>query len=186
MAQVEVITKDDIIEVLTNQWLTKPEMFKRLPPIREQSTVKVINDYLETLIKKGIVKKKLVNGRICYGIFKTSDKQKETKYQRIDKIMEQKSTTKKPESRVKIGKTIYIPEHEKKVKKGTRTAPKRSTKKASKYTGSLKKEDIHKTRTTTKKSGIEQKVVKKPIKEIEKDKKITKDIESKGVKESNK
>ncbi|TFF89223.1 MAG: hypothetical protein EU549_01365, partial [Promethearchaeota archaeon] len=92
MAQIEVIKKDNIIEVLRDNWLTKPEIFKKLPPIRDQTTVKTINNYLDSLIKKGVVSKKIKGGRIRYGIFKDAIPEEPKKQKKLDDVIEQKTT----------------------------------------------------------------------------------------------
>ncbi|MHA1693980.1 MAG: ATP-binding protein [Candidatus Helarchaeota archaeon] len=143
MAQVEVITKDVIIDVLTNNWLTKPELFKKLPPIREQSTVKVINDYLDTLTQKGIVTKKIIKGRICFGIFKEKGTEPHLKQTKLDQIMPKDRQIKKTESRVKIGKTVY-----------TKTVPKTKVTKSNKKTSNKIKKSVDNTQLKTKKEKV--------------------------------
>ncbi|MHA1270763.1 MAG: ATP-binding protein [Candidatus Helarchaeota archaeon] len=181
MAQFEVITKDIIIDVLTNQWLTKPELFKHLPPIREQSTVKVINDYLDTLIKKGIIVKKIISGRICYRYFENQPSEKPLKQKSLEKVVTKKDSPKKSSSNIKIGKTVYTPDKPKsKPKPKPKTTKKRSTKK----TTTSRKEDVkpEKKPTIMKKEEIKKEDIKKEDIKKKVDKKIPDTLVDKGDK----
>ncbi|MHA1271097.1 MAG: right-handed parallel beta-helix repeat-containing protein [Candidatus Helarchaeota archaeon] len=113
--------KDTIIEILTNKWLTKPEIFEKLPRFNSMEAVRAVNEFLESKIKEGIILKRFNERRIMYGIFEIKPPQPDEDIQEVEQSTISQPTKQKDwseaELRVKIGKTVYIESNdEKKIK----------------------------------------------------------------------
>ncbi|TFF90283.1 MAG: hypothetical protein EU548_03785 [Promethearchaeota archaeon] len=129
--------QDKIIKILTDNQLTKPEIFDKLPPFKNIDTIRLINDFLENKIEEGVIKKRFINKRVIYGIFDDDNPKFKTIEQAVDEskgIKGDKQADKQAEIQadnqdnkkdwseadlqVKIGKTVYLdPKKDKKSKK---------------------------------------------------------------------
>jgi parallel beta-helix repeat protein len=107
--------KEKITTILTEKWMTKPEIFDQFPPFKDPKIIRAIIDFLNDQIEEGVIKKKLIDRRINYGIF---DEEEEIEFDELNnqgleagsssmETGEKEKDWNDSELRVKIGKTIY-------------------------------------------------------------------------------
>ncbi|MHA1309588.1 MAG: right-handed parallel beta-helix repeat-containing protein [Candidatus Helarchaeota archaeon] len=121
LVELDQHIKDKIIEILTGQWLTRPEIFEKLPRLTKIEDVRLINNFIESQINEGIISKKIIGHRLSFGIFKKEDLEPGINNRSENEIKLKSKALLKNWSdtglRVKVGKTIYIdPDSKKKVK----------------------------------------------------------------------
>ena len=124
LVELDQHIKDKIIEILTGQWLTRPEIFEKLPRLTKIEDVRLINNFIESQINEGIISKKIIGHRLSFGIFKKEDLEPDINNRSENEIKLKSKALLKNWSdtglRVKVGKTIYIdPDSKKKVKPST-------------------------------------------------------------------
>jgi len=121
LAELKPELKDKLIEILTEQWHTRAEIFNKLPRFKSTEEVRAINEFIEAEVKAGNIIKRIKGSRILYGIFE--DYKEETNINTngnsdIGRINEaSKKNINDTKYRVKIGKTIYVDQEYKKPNK---------------------------------------------------------------------